>query len=352
MDKSLLSFFVELLETPSPAGFETEVQKVFKRFTADCADEVQSDVNGNAIAVKKGTGKKRILLVGHCDEIGLMVKYVDDNGYLRFGAIGGVDVNILQGQKVDVHGRNGVVRGVIGKKPYHLMKRDGSERQLSMEELWIDIGAKHKQQAQEMVSVADPVTFTRGVDFLPNGLITSKAIDDKVGVFIIAAVLKALQGKQTEASIYAASVVQEEIGCKGAHTATYQVSPDIGIAIDVTHATDYPSIDKANYGDILMNGGPVIARGSRSNRHVFNLLIDSAAKAGVAYQVEPIAGDSRTDVEAVHISRSGVATGIVSIPCRYMHTPGEVVSLNDIEAIVKTLTEFCLSVKDDTNLIP
>ncbi len=352
MDKQLLDFFTELLESPSPSGFEQPTQKVFKQFVSSYADNVQSDVNGNVIAVKEGAGSKRIMLIGHGDEIGLMVKYIDDNGYLRFSAIGGVDVAILQGLKVDIHSSNGIVRGVIGKKPFHLMKKDGSEKQLIMEELWIDIGAKDKQEALSMVSVGDPVTFIRGVELLPNGLINSKAIDNKVGIFIAAAVLKALEGKTTNASIYAVSGVQEEVSYKGSYTSTYQIAPDIGIAVDVTHATDYPSVDKAIFGDITVNGGPAVARGSRINPHVYELLIKSAKKTGIAYQIEPIPGDSRTDAEAIHISREGVAAGIVSVPCRYMHTPGEIVSLNDVEAIVTLLTEFCLAVNDDTNLIP
>ncbi len=352
MDKLLLDFFVELLESPSPSGFEQETQKVFKRFVSDYADEVQSDKNGNAFAIKKGKGSKRIMLIGHGDEIGLMVKFITDDGYIHFAPIGGIDLHILQGSRVDIHTRNGAVRGVIGRKPWHLMKKGDSEQQLSMEELWIDIGAKDKTEALSMVAIGDPITFAKGVNFLPNGLITSKAIDNKVGIFIVAAVIKALKGKETDASIYAVSGVQEEISYKGSHTSTYQITPDIGIAVDVTHATDYPSMDKRAYGDIKINGGAVIARGSRSNPRVFELLVKAAEKTEKAYQVEAIPGDSRTDAEGIHMNGAGAASSIVSIPCRYMHTPAEIVSLNDIEAIIELLTEFCLSVNDSTDLNP
>lgn len=351
MDKSLLNFFVELLESPSPSGFEQETQKIFKRFVTNYADEVQSDKNGNAFAIKKGKGKKRIMLIGHGDEIGLMVKYITDDGYIHFVPIGGIDLHILQGSKVDIHTRNGIVRGVIGRKPWHLMRKGDSE-QLSMEELWIDVGAKDKTEALNMVAIGDPITFAKGVDFLPNGLITSKAIDNKVGIFIVAAVIKALKEKETDASIYAVSGVQEEISYKGSHTSTFQITPDIGIAVDVTHATDYPSMDKRAFGDIKVNGGAAIARGSRSNPKVFELLVKAAEKTGKPYQIEAIPADSRTDAEGIHMTGAGAASSIVSIPCRYMHTPGEIVSLNDVEAIIELLTEFCLSVNDGTDLNP
>ena len=352
MDKSLLRFFVELLESPSPSGFEQETQKIFKHFVSNYADDVQSDKNGNAFAIKNGSGKKRIMLIGHGDEIGLMVKYITDDGYIHFAPIGGIDFHILQGSKVDIHTQHGVIRGVIGRKPWHLMRKGGSEQLLSMEELWIDIGAKNKAETLSMVAIGDPITFAKGVDFLPNGLITSKAIDNKVGVFIVAAVIKALKGKKTNASIYAVSGVQEEISYKGSHTSTFQIAPDIGIAIDVTHATDYPSMDKRAYGDIKVNGGAVIARGSRSNPRVFDLLVKAAEKTKKPYQIEAIPGDSRTDAEGIHMTGAGAASSIVSIPCRYMHTPVEIVSLNDIEAIIELLTKFCLSVNDDTDLNP
>jgi endoglucanase len=257
----------------------------------------------------------------------------------------------LQGSKVDIHTRNGAVRGVIGRKPWHLMKKGHSE-QLSMEELWIDVGAKDRTEALSMVAIGDPITFAKGVDFLPNRLITSKAIDNKAGIFIVAAVIKALKGKETDANIYAVSGVQEEISYKGSHTSTYQLTPDIGIAVDVTHATDYPLMDKRAYGDIKVNGGGVIARGSRSNPKVFELLVNAAEKTEKPYQIEAVPADSRTDAEGIHMTGSGAASSIVSIPCRYMHTPGEIVSLNDVEAIIELLTEFCLSVNDNTALNP
>ncbi|MDR0659977.1 MAG: M42 family metallopeptidase [Prevotellaceae bacterium] len=352
MDKSLLNFFIELLESPSPSGFEQNTQNIFKRFTTEHADEVQTDKNGNVFAIKRGKGKKRIMLIGHGDEIGLMVKYVTDDGYIHFVPIGGIDLHILQGSKIDIHTKNGAIRGVIGRKPWHLMRKEDAERQLTMEELWIDIGAKDKTEALNMVSIGDPITFAKGVDFLPNGLITSKAIDNKVGIFIVAAVIQALKEKETDASIYAVSGVQEEISYKGSHTSTFQIAPDIGIAVDVTHATDYPSMDKRAFGDIKINGGAVIARGSRSNPRVFELLTNAADKTEKPYQIESIPADSRTDAEGIHMTREGAASSIVSIPCRYMHTPGEIVSLNDVEATIELLTEFCLSVKDDTNLNP
>lgn len=352
MDKSLQNFFVELLESPSPSGFEQSTQKIFKNFVSGYADEVQSDVNGNVFGIKKGKGNKRIMLIGHSDEIGLMVKYITNEGYIHFVPIGGIDLHILQGSRVDIHSKNEIVRGVIGRKPWHLMKKGDAERQLSMEELWIDIGAKDKTEALAMVSIGDPITFAKGVNFLPNGLITSKAIDNKVGIFIVAAILQALKGKDTDASIYAVSGVQEEISYKGSHTSSFQIAPDIGIAIDVTHATDYPSMDKRAFGDIKINSGAVITRGSRSNPRVYELLVKAAEKTKVSYQVEAIPADSRTDAEGIHMTREGTATSIVSIPCRYMHTPAEIVSLNDVEAIIKLLSEFCLSVNDDTDLKP
>ncbi|MCK4694589.1 MAG: M42 family peptidase, partial [Candidatus Cloacimonetes bacterium] len=244
MEKELKKFFEELVTAPSPSGFEQPAQEVYRNFISGYADEFKTDVHGNVIALKKGTGKLRFMIVGHADEIGLMVKYIDDNGYIFFTAIGGIDVSILPALKVRIHHGNKVIPGIIGKKPIHLLKTDEREKASKLEDLWIDFGAKNKKDAEKKVSIGDQITFDPGVEMLNKDFVTTKATDNKAGVFVAGALLKELANEKVTPNIYAVSSVQEEIGLRGAKTSAFGIDPHIGIAIDVTHATDYPKMDK------------------------------------------------------------------------------------------------------------
>ena len=354
MQKELKKFFTDLVSAPSPSGFEQPAQDVYRNFVSPHCDELNTDVHGNVIALKKGSGSSRLMIVGHADEIGLMVNYIDDNGFIRFKAIGGVDGSLLPGLRVNIYNHETVkpIRGVIGKTAIHLLKPEEREKAAKIEQLWIDIGAKDKKAAEKRVSIGDYITFSPGLEHLSRDLVTTKATDNKVGVFAAGAVLASLAQEETTANIYSVSSVQEEIGLRGARTSAYGVDPQVGIAIDVTHATDYPEANKSSNGDISLGKGPVIAVGANINPKVLSLLKEAAKQAKIKYQMLAAPMATGTDANAMQISRAGVATGLVSIPCRYMHTPNEVMSLSDLDNTAKLLSQFARLIDDEVDYIP
>ncbi len=349
MDKK---FFKDLVLAPSPSGFEQPAQEVYRNYVKEYADEVKTDVHGNVIAMKKGTGKLRFMVVGHADEIGLMVHYIDDNGFIRFKAVGGVDTNLLPGLRINIYHGKKVVRGVIGRKPIHLLKQDERTKAPKLEDLWIDIGAKDKKAAEKKVTIGDIATFSPGMEMLSSDLVTTKATDNKAGVYVAAAVLKELASEKVSPNVYAASSVQEEIGLRGAKTSAFGIDPHVGIAIDVTHATDYPGMNKDLLGERTLGKGPVVVVGANINPKVFQLLKEAAEKAKVTYQVEAAPRGTGTDANAIQTTRSGVAAGLISIPNRYMHTPNEIISFKDLDGAVKIIAEFVRMIDDKTDFIP
>lgn len=352
MNNDLINFCKELLTAQSPSGFEAEIQTCFRNFAEKYADEVSTDVHGNVIALKKGKGNKKIMLMGHADEIGLMVNYIDDNGFAFVNAIGGVDANLLPGKKVNIHHNGNVTVGVVGRMPIHLLSPEERDKPIKLENLWIDIGVKNKEEALTKMAVGDYITFQPSIDFLPNNLVASKSNDDRIGLLVAAGVLYQLQKEKIEADLYIVSSVQEEIGLRGAKTASYSVNPDVGIAIDVTHATDYPFIRKEKEGDIKLNQGACITIGANVNPKVNELLFSAADKIKEQYQREAIPRATGTDANSIQITRSGIATGLISIPTRYMHTPSEIISLKDVESGINILSEFCRMVNNDSSFIP
>ena len=346
LDNKLLNLFEKLTSTPSPSNFEMSVQEILKDFLEQYVDDCWIDVQGNLIAHKKGQSDKTLMLIAHADEIGFMVKYIDEAGFVRFTKIGGVDVNLLQGLKVAIYHNGEKIQGVIGRKPIHMRtdeKENGKPTEIG--ELWIDIGASSKEEAEKMVSIGDIITFETSFSTLPNNLVTCKSTDDKVGLLVMASVLKNLAQYKTDANLYIVSSAQEEIGLRGAITATYNINPDVCIAIDVTHATDYPTVNKNIYGDIKLNSGVVISLGANVNSQLQAQLKELAISKNINYQIQALPIRSGTDANAVQISRGGVITGLVCIPCRYMHSPIEVVSKNDICSAISLLTEFCKTEK-------
>ena len=352
MDKDYKKFFQDLVLAPSPSGFEQPAQEAYRNYVKDLADEVKTDVHGNVIALKKGTGKLRFMVSGHADEIGLMIKYIDKEGFIRFSPIGGVDTTLLPGLRVNVYHNKKVVRGVIGRKPIHLLPMAERGKAPKMSDLWIDIGAKDKKAAEKRVSIGDHITFSPGMETLSKDIITTKATDNKVGVFIVGAILKELENEKIAANIYSVSSVQEEIGLRGAITSAYGIDPHVGIAIDVTHATDYPGMNKNELGDVQMGLGPTVAVGANINPKVFELLKKAAGNAKVKYQIEAAPRGTGTDANAIQTTRAGVAAGLISIPNRYMHTPNEVISLKDLQSAVVLLAEFARLIDDNTDFIP
>jgi len=347
-----LTFLKSLLEAPSPSGFEQPVQKIWRENVGKYADRIQTDVHGNCIGIINEEGSPRILLAGHCDELGFIVQYITDEGFLHFRNIGGFDVNIIPGRRVKVHTKKGPILGVTGKKAIHVMTDEEKKKKAEIHDLWIDIGVGDRKEAEALVSVGDPVTYTVGFEELRKDLAISRGFDDKAGSFAVGEVLRMLSGKSFKAAVYSVSTVQEEVGLRGARTSAFGINPKVGIAVDVTHATDHPDMDKKRVGDIKLGSGPVIARGANINPVVEKMLIRTARDEKIPFQIEAAPGGTGTDANAIQLTRAGVATGLVSIPLRYMHTSVETLSLKDVENVSKLLTAFILRLDDSVDFTP
>lgn len=346
-------FLKQLLETPSPTGYEVPVADVVRERLSGTADEIRTDVMGSVHALLKGNADgPSLMLAAHMDEIGLMVTYISDDGYLSVAAIGGVDAAILPGLRVDVHTDGGTLRGVVGRKPIHLIKADERKNVTPIDQLVIDLGLPGKK-VKELVRIGDAITFGVGYERFGKHMAVSRAFDDKVGVWVAARVLEKLaKAGRAAGDFIATATVQEEIGTRGATTSAYGVNPDVAIAFDVTHATDYPGIDKTKHGDFVCGGGPVIARGPNINPLVYERLVAAAEKEGIPYQIEAEPSVTGTDARAIQVARGGIPCGLVSVPLRYMHTPTEVVCLKDLQATVDLLVRFALDLEEDACFVP
>jgi endoglucanase len=352
MQDASLSFLKSLLETPSPSGYERPIQDLVRGWAKPLAHEVRTDRHGNVLSILNPEGRPRIMLAGHCDQIALMVQHVDDNGFLYVQPIGGWDMQILLGQGLVVWTREGPVPGVVSRKAPHLLSGDERNKTPQFTDIWVDIGARDKKDAESLVTAGDAVTFELTWRELRNGLITSPGLDDKVGVWTVMETLRLLHGKPLQAAVYCVSTVQEEIGLRGATTSAYGINPTVGIAVDVTHATDTPGNDKKQLGDTKLGNGPVVFRGPNINPHVYERLHQTAKNHEIDVQVRGVPKATGTDANAIQLTRDGVATGLVGIPNRYMHSPVEVVSLEDLDRAARLLAEFCLSVTPQCDWIP
>lgn len=352
MHDASLQFFRDLLTTPSPSGFERPVQDIVRAWAEPLADEVQTDRHGNVIAVLNPRGQPRIMLAGHCDQIGLMVQYIDDNGFLYVQPIGGWDMQILLGQALTVWTKSGPIPGVLSRKAPHLLTSEERNKVPQFTDVWVDIGAKDRKDAEELVALGEPVTVALGVKDLRNNLVSAPALDDKVGVWTVMEALRQLKERFLHAAVYCVSTVQEEIGLRGAATSAYGIHPAIGIAVDVCHATDTPNSDKKQLGETKVGCGPVVFRGPNINPRVFDLLQSLATAREIPIQVRGVPKATGTDANAMQLTREGVATALIGIPNRYMHSPVEVVSLPDLEHAAQLLAEFCAAVTPDMDWTP
>ncbi len=348
MDDRAHAFLKQLLETPSPSGFEQPVQRLVREWAGTFADEVRTDAHGNVFAARFPEGRPadapRVMLAGHCDQIGLMVQHIDDQGFLYVQPIGGWDMQILLGQHLTVWTRSGPVTGVVARRAVHLLTPDERKRVPEFTDVWVDVGCKTREEADQLVRHGDPVTFALGYRDLRNRLAASPAMDDKVGLWVVMEAVRLLKGRPLRAAVYGVSTVAEEVGLRGATTATYAVNPHVGIAVDVTHATDTPGNDKKSQGEVKCGAGPVVFRGPNINPKVFDRLEEVAREHGIPVQVRGVPRATGTDANAMQISRQGVAVGLIGIPNRYMHSPVEVVHLDDLANAAKLLAEFCAAV--------
>ncbi len=351
MNEHSLNFLKQLLSTPGPSGDETAVSRIWRNEAQTFADEVRADVRGNSFAVLKGDAQ-RVLLAGHIDEIGIMISYIDDDGFLSFSGIGGWDPQVLVGQRVCLLGKKGEVIGVIGKKPIHLLEDEERKKTPKIKDLWIDIGAKNRDESAESVQVGSVGVIDSPVRELPNGRLASRGLDDRIGAFIVLETLRLLAQDKPTATVAAVATCQEEITMAGAKTSAFSFDPQVAIAVDVSFATDHPDSDKKQYGDIKLGGGPVLSRGSANSPLVYEMLMDTAEREKIRYSLEIAPRYTGTDADAFHITRGGVATGCVSIPCRYMHSPNEMIELTDVENTAKLIASFVRSLTPDTDFIP
>ena len=337
MREASFDFLQQLLAAPSPSGYEQPAQRIFRSYI-DPFCQVATDVMGNVFGMIQGVGKDRprVMVVGHSDEIGLQVRYLDDNGFIYFSPIGGVDPHITPGMRVHVHTAKGRINGVIGKRPIHLIEPKERDNVIKLEAQYIDIGAASKKEAQEWVRVGDPITFAVALERLFGDRVTSRGLDDKAGSFVVAEVLRKVAALPNPLPIdlYGVSSVQEEVGLRGGTTSSYSVNPDVGICVEVDFATDQPDVEKKHNGEVGLGKGPILPRGANINPALFDLLSDTATQHNIAVQYTGIAKATGTDANVMQISRGGVATALVKIPLRYMHTPVETLSLSDLEGAV------------------
>lgn len=353
MTKVDKAYLKDLLETPSPTGSEAQVAGLVRERLADVADEIETNVMGSVHARLQGKGNApSVMIAAHMDEVGLMVTHINEQGFLSVAAVGGVDAAILPGMRVDVHTKEGTLRGVVGRKPIHLIEPEERKTVTPLSSLVIDLGLTPRR-VKSAVRVGDVITYGVGFEKMGKGMAVSRGFDDKAGVYVITRVMEELKKEGSAQGDYiCAATVQEEIGLRGGTTSAYGVNPDVAIAVDVTHATDYPGINQSHYGKVICGDGPVIARGPNINPVVFERLCAAAKKEGIKVQFEAEPGVTGTDAGTMQIQRGGRACGLVSIPLRYMHTPTEVLKLSDLEDTVALLKRFILDLDEDVSFVP
>jgi putative aminopeptidase FrvX len=346
-----VAFLKRLLDAPGPSGFETLAGRVWRAEAEKFADRVSIDVAGNCMAEVNPKGSPTILLDGHIDEIGVIVQYIDDDGFIYISPIGGWDVHVLIGQRIRFLAATGDVIGVVGRKPIHLSKDSDKEEKLKFSDLWVDIGSRNRAETEARLSLGDPgVIDSRAHDF-PNDCIVSRSIDDRIGAFAVLEALRRYAAKPGTARVVAAATTQEEIAWTGggALVAANRVRPRMAIVVDVTHASDHPNMEKKELGDQKLGGGPVLGRGALLSPVVFELLRAAARARELPFTVHAVGRFTSTNADAIHIAQEGVATALVSIPNRYMHSPNEMVSLLDVENTAELLAEVCRMVDDQTD---
>ncbi|MBZ0283330.1 MAG: M42 family metallopeptidase [Anaerolineae bacterium] len=346
-----IEFLQRLLTSPGPSSREAAPARVWRAEAETFADNVWTDVRGNSFAVLNG-GIPRILLAGHIDEIGVIVSYIDDDGFLYFAGIGGWDPQVLVGQRVRLLGKQGDVIGVIGKKAIHLMKPEEKDKASKIEDLWIDLGVRNKAEALELVQVGTVGVLDAPLYKMPNGRVVSRSIDNRIGAYTVLEALRLLAKERPSATVAAVATSQEEITFAGAHTAAFSFEPQAAIVVDVTHATDYPGGDKKLRGESKLGSGPALACGSVNSPVVFDMLTTVAGREGIPYTVKVNPAYSGTDGDVIHYSRAGVATGVVSIPNRYMHSPNEMIEMQDVEHAARLIAAFVRELTAETDFIP
>ncbi|HEY2411365.1 MAG TPA: M42 family metallopeptidase [Pirellulaceae bacterium] len=352
MEAAARDLLIKLLETPSPSGFERPVQEVVRAYVGNFADRVTTDLHGNVIASKNADAAVRVMLAGHCDQIGMLISHIHDQGFLHAQTIGGWDPQQLIGQRMTVWTTSGPVPAVISRKPIHLLTDEERKQVVKLEDMWLDIGAKSKDEAKELVRIGDPVTLRLGFQEMRGGLANSPAMDNKCGLWVVLEALRRASKRDLKVGVFAVSTVAEEIGLRGAQTSAFGIDPHLAIAVDVTHATDCPTIDKRQRGEINLGSGPVIVRGPNMNPGIVERLLTLAQKNEIPHQLAASGRAQPNDSNPLQICRAGVATGLVAIPNRYMHSAVEMISLDDIDRAADLLAAFVVSLTGEEDFRP
>jgi endoglucanase len=340
----------DLLRAPAPSGYEGPASEVWRRAASFAS--LSTDTMGSSIARIGAEGAAPLLaVVGHIDEIGLVITHIDEKGFLYFAPIGGWDAQILIGQRVQVQTRDGAVRGVIGRKPIHLLKEEQRKKVVELHDMHIDIGAADEDEARSKVRVGDPVVIAADPVRLAGERLVSRSLDNRLGAYVALEALRRVHERGSlDGRMAAVAAVQEEIGSKGAATTAFSLEPDLALAVDGTHATDPPGIEEKELGRHPLGSGPVIGRGSTLSPRIFDLLYETAERLGTPYSVEASGRATWTDADAIQIARGGIPAGLISIPMRYMHSPVEMVDLADVEATVELVAAFALALEPGLDL--
>ncbi|MGC9452223.1 MAG: M20/M25/M40 family metallo-hydrolase [Oceanipulchritudo sp.] len=336
------AFLVDLLNARSPSGYETEAQEVVDRHVRPSADSYRRDALGNRIATLEPRGGPTLLMTGHMDELGLIIKYVDDKGFLYFDTVGGIDLNTVSGRRVSIMTRDGVVKGVTGRRAIHLLTQEERKKIPEKHNLWIDIGAADKEAALQRVRIGDVAVYDQSFELMTGTIGIARAFDNKAGCYVVCEALRRLAGERDalKAGIISVATSQEEIGCRGARAVAGGVAADFAVAVDVGHATDHPECDNRRFGEFKLGSGPIITRGANVSPVIFNRLVEVAQQEKIPYQVEAEPRPTATDGRELQMAPGGLPTAVVSVPLRYMHTPSEVVDLRDIENTVRLLVAY------------
>ena len=345
MRDASLKFLQKLVNTPSPTGHESRGQRVWLDYAGQFADTTWSDAYGNCVAVLNRGGSPRVMLAAHADEIAMAVNYIDADGFLYVRRLGGVDAAITKAQRVVIHTRAGPVKGVVGNVAPHLTKQEGDPKPPKIHELFIDIGVSSAKDAGKLVRVGDPITLADEFELLRNDLAIARAFDNRIGTFAVAETLRLLGGSKLTAEICAVSNIQEEVGLLGARQIAYSLKPDLALVVDVTHATDYPTVSKAQHGDIKVGHGPAVTHGGCNHPEIVARLEQIAKAKKIPLQHEAMSATSGTDTDVIFWTRGGIPSALISLPNRYMHSPVEVVSLKDLEKIPELMAAFAQSLK-------
>lgn len=344
----------DLINSISPSGYEGPAAKIWKKEATIFADKVWTDSHGSSHAVINKSKQTSIMLAGHCDEIGLQVSYIDDQGFIWVQPIGGWDPQIAQGQRVQILTKKGIIKGVIGKLAIHLQTPEQRKKVSEIKDLWIDIGTNDKKQTESFVDIGDPLVIDYGFDDLKNDIVVGRAFDNRSGAFVVLEAIRKLSKSKTNVKVHAVATSQEEIGLRGAQTSSFEANPDVAIAVDVTFATDHPQM-----GDVIkreniikLGGGPVLSRGPNMNIKLFELIVKTAKENKIPIQINAEPRGTGTDANAIQLCRSGVPTCLISIPLRYMHSPCELVHLKDIEHCISLISKTVEKISSKTSFIP